>query len=197
MIPVPIQTVAVESTTTVTFLEVRGLHARARARVWHAGRSVRTHGAGGAQGVPVGGAGREAVRARQLLGRRTAVRYLNYPSYYSSPCLQKLISAGNITAISSNSTVEDAQLAGVDVYFTDGRVIADKANYVAVAASYDAGTLRVRATPHGARPRLGCNARLSGRWRHTSATRYATAARRVDRLYRHLLEPRGHVQRGV
>jgi hypothetical protein len=84
----------------------------------------------------------------QLLGRRTAIKLLSFPSFFVSPCIQRMVSAGNITAISGNATEAAAQLAAVDVFFTDAYQSPAGTNYAAVAASFDGGTLRVRPSTH-------------------------------------------------
>ena len=79
-----------------------------------------------------------------MLGRRTSIQLLTATYLYSSPCIQLMVQNGTINSTSSDSAEAAAQLDAVDVFFTDSYVTANESNYVAVAASYDAGTLRVR-----------------------------------------------------
>jgi len=174
---VPVHNVSVESTTAVTFLEVcaaqdyQSPHPATHACCQHP-----------AVGPPY-----------QLLGRRTNIRLVSYPSFFTSPCIQLMLSDGSIGAISTNATEAAAQLEGMDVYFAEVSSPPEERNFVAFSSAFDPGPLEVRTDGAG---------RSTGTMINqinpvVSSLVVLHTACRVDRLCGHVLQPRGAVQQGL
>jgi len=126
---VPVHNVSVESTTAVTFLEVRAAQDyQSLNPTTHAYRQHPGYGS-----------------PYQLLGRRTNIRLVSYPSFFTSPCIQLMLADGTIGAISTNATEAAAQLEGMDVYFAEVSSPPKERNFVAFSSAFDPGPLEV---PH-------------------------------------------------